>query len=285
MRSITLPGKGLARWLCVGGAALLLLAAGLALWRWRWAAQRKDLVWERIQSSGVMRVGMDASFPPFEVVNERGKFSGHDVDLAWELARRLGVAEVAFVNISFDGLYDALLEGKCDLIISALPYDRDLTEDVAYSPAYFNAGQRMLVRKTEQQVVKPSDLIAVAGRPLKIAVELGSEAHYAARDLSRRNASLELLTVYTVDEALALLREGKADAVVADAVTAYIYASQHDEVQLVEEPLTDEPYVIAMPLDSFRLIREVNQALAALSAEGRLERLREQWLRGDPKGF
>ena len=51
---------------------------------------------------------MDASYPPFEVVDEQGSYRGLDVDLAQALASRWGV-EVAFVNIAFDGLYDALL--------------------------------------------------------------------------------------------------------------------------------------------------------------------------------
>ncbi len=272
--------KGLTYWAFIGGIALLFLVAGLALWRWRWAYERKDAVWERIRSNGFIRVGMDASFPPFEVVNEAGEFAGYDVDLAWELTRRLGLPSVAFVNIHFDGLYDALLEGKCDIIISALPYNRDLTQDVAYSPSYFNAGQRLLVRG-ENRIEEPGDLLADKTRPKKIAVEIGSEAHYAARELARKAAGAELLTVYTAVEALQLLQTGQADAVVVDAVTAYMYASRHGDVHVVSKPLTDEPYVIAMPLDSPHLMREISRALSVIAAEGYLERLRDKWLRGE----
>ena len=83
---------------------------------------------------------MDASFPPFEVVDGDGRFVGFDVDLATALAERWGVG-VRFVDVHFDGLYDALQADKFDLIISALPYDRTMTRDVAYSVSYYDAGE------------------------------------------------------------------------------------------------------------------------------------------------
>jgi len=187
---------------------------------------------------------------------------------------------VVFVNIHFDGLYDALLEGKCDIIISALPYNPDLTQDVAYSSSYFNAGQRLLVHKGND-VKKPADLFTGKARALKIAVEIGSEAYHAARELAGKAAGAELWAVYTAVEALELLRKGLVEAAVVDAVTAYMYTSQHDDVQVIGEPLTDEPYVMAMPLGSPHLKREVNRALGAIAAEDYAERWRDKWLQGE----
>ncbi|MCJ7620524.1 MAG: transporter substrate-binding domain-containing protein, partial [Anaerolineae bacterium] len=66
----------------------------------------KDETWERIQRDGVMRVAVDASYPPFEYIDVAGNLVGYDIDLAHELGRSFGV-DVEFVIISFDGLYDA----------------------------------------------------------------------------------------------------------------------------------------------------------------------------------
>ena len=56
------------------------------------ACARPDDIWDRVRETGVLRVGMDASFPPFEMVAPDGTLIGFDVDLARELARRLGPA-------------------------------------------------------------------------------------------------------------------------------------------------------------------------------------------------
>src|SRR5262245_8752212 len=70
--------------------------------------------------AGVLRVGLDAAFPPFAVY-EGDRFRGHDVELARRLATHLGL-KLELVNIPFDGLYDALRVSRIDVVISALPY-------------------------------------------------------------------------------------------------------------------------------------------------------------------
>ncbi len=109
----------------------LLLAALLALGIWLvvqvWP-EAEDLTWQRILETGVMRVCTDPSWPPFEFIDERtGEIKGLDVDLASALAARLrpqGAAiRAEMVPVGFDSLYDALLAGRCDAVLSALPYE------------------------------------------------------------------------------------------------------------------------------------------------------------------
>lgn len=137
------------RWLWAVLALACWALAGRILYN-AWFSRGTDPTWERLQQSGVVRVCMEAAYPPFEAQDAEGRFSGYDVDLMQELARRWSVS-VDFVNVHFDGLYDALLADKCDLVVSALPYDETLTEDVLYSPSYFNAGLLLAVRKDERR--------------------------------------------------------------------------------------------------------------------------------------
>ena len=254
-------------------AALAIMAISVA-WCLGGQRERPDPIWERIQRDGIIRVGMDASFPPFEVLDERGQFLGYDVDLANELAHRLGIREAAFINIHFDGLYDALLDGKCDIILSALPFDRYRTEDVIYSTPYFYAGQVMVVGIAGIDTIKqPDDLDGKA-----VAVEMGSEAHYIVRQLSlRQGLALEVRTMYTADEALDLARSGQADAAIADAVTVYSYMARHRDIWPVGEQLSDEPYVIAVPLAGRVLVDKINRALAAMAEDGYMDALLQGW--------
>ncbi|MBC7263433.1 MAG: amino acid ABC transporter substrate-binding protein [Chloroflexi bacterium] len=261
------------RVLIVLAASLGLIAAIAVLFTVGPLAPQRDPTWERIQRQGVMRVGMDASYPPFEVQLQDGSYQGYDVDLAREIGSRLGVG-VEFVNVHFDGLYDALRTGKFDLIISALPYDRFLTRDVLYSYSYFNAGQVILEREGESSVQSLSDL---DGR--RVGVELGSAGHERLRTLQReKGVALQLTPFTTPEEARDALLNGEVDVVVVDAITAYEFVGRGG-VQIVEGILlTDEPYVIAVTLQSPILLEKVNGILVQLREECVLDALRERWL-------
>lgn len=256
------------RWvvlILVGLVILLLVALRLG----GVIGRQRDETWTRIQREGVMRVGLDPSFPPFEVDTD-GEIVGYDVDLARALADRWGV-DVQFIPISFDGLIDGLLAEQHELIISAFPYDPRLTQDVAYSEAYFNAGQVLVVAEASS-IADTGDL---AGR--RLAVEWGAGGDLEARRLVDRIADLEVVPLETPADALDAVRTGSADAALVDAVSAYGYLGEHAGLQVVGEPLTDERYVIVVRPGSRRLLDEVDAALIDFRETGLLRRLRAEW--------
>jgi ABC-type amino acid transport substrate-binding protein len=249
--------------------AVLTTAAGL------WVAltpgeEGKDETWERIQNEGLMRVAVDASYPPFEFIDEGGQLVGYDIDLAWEFARRFGV-DVEFVIISFDGLYDALRVERVDLIISALPFDSRLTEDVVFSYSYFNAGQVLVVREAESRIAGVEDL---PGK--QVGVEWGSMGDVEARQLLRR-MEFELFPYAAPEDALTALSKGEVDAAITDVVSTYQFSRQQGGITIVGPPVTDDPYVIATRLNSFILQERVNEAILELSVNGFLDELRLRW--------
>ncbi len=259
--------KKTVRWMIAGGVVVLLVAAGLSLARGR----ADDGALERVQAGRVLRVGLDASFPPFETLDAAGEVSGVDADLARALAARLG-AEPTFVNIGFDGLYDALLADKVDVVISGLPYDARRTQDVIYSPPYFNAGQ-VLVARAGDTALDGSQ--ALAGRT--VAVEWGSQADMEARRLKQTIAGLSILSRPTAQDALQALAAGQADAAIADGVSARQFMRSNAGQVRVVETLTDEPYVIASRARSRRLAEAIDRALLDLRESGELDRLIERW--------
>ncbi len=256
-------------WLWLGLVAVLALA-GWFLLGLR-GSDEKDKVWERIQREGVLRVGMDASYPPFEFVDAEGSIEGLDVDLAQALATRCGV-RLEIANVGFDSLYDALQDKKFDIIISALPYDEFLIKDFAFSHAYFNAGLRWVAR---QEVLAEGP--QVGGK--LVAVQLGSSADVEARVMKRRYPTMTLLTYDEVAQVEEALQKGDADMAILDGVSALQFVGAHPEFALGEQLLTDEPYVIAVPLDAPRLKEQVNSALVDFRESGQLDAWIQKWLR------
>ena len=256
-------------------AIVALAAIALAIW---FVLARlggeEDETWARIQREGLMRVGMDASWPPFEYIDEpTGQIVGLDVDLARAIGQRLGV-EVELVNVGFDSLYDALYVGRFDAIVSALPYDPLLYGDVAYSISYFNAGQVLVVQADETEINETNDL---SGK--RLGVELASEGDVVSRRLQKKIEGLSLQSYMTPQDVLWALKDGEVEAAIVDAVSAYQFIATEGGVQVVGDPLTDELYVVAVRLDSPLLLRAINEALAEMREDGTLDRLREKWFR------
>ena len=234
---------------------------------------------DRVRETGVLRVGMDASFPPFEFISADGTVAGFDVDLARDLGAALGAGEeveVQFIaNLPYDGLYDALALGQVDVVISALVINPARMADFAYV-SYFDAGQVLIVRSGEAGVGAMSDL---GGRAL--AVEFGTRGDQEARKWARRVLDLNVVPHQTAAEAIAALKAGEVDAALVDHVSALAEGVTGGGLAIVGEAVVSEPYAAAVRKDDRRLLRAIDEALAVLEADGTMDALVAKWLRGD----
>jgi len=230
--------------------------------------------WGRIQEAGVLRVGVDPTFPPFALA-EGDAVEGIDVDLAKSLSDDLGL-EVQFSYFGYDGLYDALTTGQVDALISALVIMPERTKEIAYSDAYFDAGQ-FLVAPESSEIRTMADM---NGRTL--AVELGALGHVAALDWERRLEGLEIQTYGSVGDALTAVASGNADAALVDRVGGLLYlkdpANHADGLAMSAEPVAPEPYAIAVRIDDRILMEKINGALAKLRKSGQLDVIIERWV-------
>jgi ABC-type amino acid transport substrate-binding protein len=230
--------------------------------------------WPRIQETGILRVGLDPTYPPFEMADD-GELRGLDVDLARALASDLGL-EAEFVYFGYDGLYDALATYQVDVLISALVVQLERTRDFAYSHSYFNAGEVLITRRDTEGIGGMADM---NGRTL--AVELGALGHVEAFQWGRRLPNLRILPYNTPDEALAAVSLGEVDAVLIDSVSGRLYLLHQPNLHIVDAAVTLEPYVLAVRKEDGLLLQNVNESLARLRADGRLERIIHRWLGTD----
>jgi polar amino acid transport system substrate-binding protein len=242
------------------------------------SCQEADRSWERVSESGVLRVGLDPTFPPFEVADEQG-LRGLDVDLAHALAEDLGL-KPEFVHFGYDGLYDALATGQVDVLISALVVVPERTRDFAYSQSYFNAGEILIVPQSEQTLTGMEDL---NGRIL--AVELGALGHVEATAWARQLPDLTVQTYDSVDAALNAVATEEADAGLVDAVNGRLYLAQQaaappdqNFLNRLPEPVTVEPYALVVRIDDQMLLEKLDQSLGKLITSSQLEIIVKRWL-------
>lgn len=230
-----------------------------------------DRTWQTVQARGVWRVGLDPSFPPFEMLDSAGKPIGFDVELASKIASSWDV-KPEIVAVGFDSLLDAMHAGRFDSIVSAFPYDERLTRDVAFSSPYFEAGIHLVVRQgSEIQEVKN-----LAHRT--VAVEWGSTGDMVGRRLQRAEPTIHLAPYATPQEAVdALWHTHNVDALLVDNVTLRQVQEQGAPLVAVGSVLESNPYVIAMPLSATTLHEKIEQTLRNLHDAGALEQLAEAW--------
>ncbi|MCB9076137.1 MAG: amino acid ABC transporter substrate-binding protein [Anaerolineaceae bacterium] len=262
---LTFPISRLVRFIIVIG---LVVIAGTLFFLF----PRDDGTLAEIRQRGTLRVGLDASFPPFETIDEQGQIIGLDVDIARAVAADLGV-ELELVNIGFDGLYDALLARRADLVISGLPYDPRWTQDVAYTRNYFNAGQVLVAPADETMIDGPDD---IAGRT--VAVEWGSQADMEGRRLEKEIADVTLQRYPSAAEALDAVLNRQVDVAIVDGVSAVAAASRGLRPVTY---LTDEWYAAAVHIDSRELWDAVNQTLTRLDESGEMAKMQAKWLENE----
>lgn len=265
------------RWLWWGLAALTLTGLGIfSLERTGYPIFRTgDYTWQAIQARGTWRVGLDPSFPPFDLLDSNGQPAGYDVALAGALAARWGV-QLELHTIGFDSLLDAVRTGQVDSVVSAYPYDPRLTRDVRFSSPYFEAGIRLAVRVAPEATASITDVADLAGRT--VAVEWGSIGDLVGRRLQQGEPTLHLVRFSTPDEAItALVTDPTVDALLIDNVTLRLAQGQGQPIEEVGPVLESNPYVIVLPHTATTLHEQVEQGLQALRTSGELAELEAQW--------
>jgi polar amino acid transport system substrate-binding protein len=236
--------------------------------------QQEDDTWLRIQETGILRVGIDPTYPPFETADHTGLY-GLDIDLANAIAADLGL-QTEFVSFGYDGLYDALATKQVDVLISALVIAPERTRDFAYSEPYFNAGEILIIPNGQTDIAAMTDL---GGRNL--AVELGASGHVEATFWAEKVPNMRVVPYPTADEAMTAVANGEADAALVDAISGRLFLQNAPQLQRVPEPVTGEPFALVVRIADQRLLDELNGSLNHLQQSGELDEIIGRWLGND----
>ena len=225
-----------------------------------------------------LRVGMELSYPPFEMTDPQGRPTGVSVELAEALGLHLG-REVVIENTAFDGLIPALKTGKIDCIISSMTATPERRRSIAFSEPYLKTGLALLVGKNSP-VQSAADLDA-AGR--MIAVKKGTTGHqYASTTLKRAR----LLVLDKESAAVLEVTQGKADAFIYDSLSVYQNHKRHpDTTRALLRPFREETWAVGLRLDDTQLRDQIDGFLKEFRAAGGFEKLGDEFLPEEKASF
>ncbi|MFI0742194.1 glutamate ABC transporter substrate-binding protein [Streptomyces sp. NPDC021100] len=192
-----------------------------------------------------------------------GKLDGFDIALVRAIAKAIlgDPDKVTFLAIPTNQRIPALKSGKVDIVARTMSISCDRIKEVAFSTAYFQAGQQLLVPKGSK--VTGLDDALMTGR--KICAAAGSTAE---AELTKRAASASVTTVPNQLDCLVRLQLGQVDAILTDNALGAGQAAQDPSVVLVGKPFTTEYYGVAMNRGAEDLVRRVNAVLDDYRAGG-----------------
>ncbi|MHA6631435.1 transporter substrate-binding domain-containing protein [Pseudonocardia sichuanensis] len=228
---------------------------------------------DRVRESGTLRVANTQANPPWNFLDEASRPVGYDVDVANELARRLGVAEVEFIPSNFQSFIEGVRADRFDVVISGQTITDERREQVDFSRPYQVNGVSIFVKAGESSIATLADL---AGR--SVGVSAGTTQEKMARE---QIDDADVRTYQNATLALTDLARGGVDAMLVSRFQGTFLAQQNDlPVEPAGELLEREVNAMTFQKDSPRFKQAVDEALAAMIDDGTLTRLSERWLGG-----
>lgn len=216
-------------------------------------------------------VGTRAGLPPFEMRGgeDGNTVVGFDVEIAKAISDHLGLP-LKIEEMEYDRLLPALVEGKVDLVLAALPISEERRRQVDFSAPYYQATQVVLILAGGPVPQSKDEL-----KGMRIGAQAGAAGFAAAEELTSAD---KIRAVPSPMAAAVDLMNSQLDAAILDEEPATLLAKRHPELMLVRPGYDEEVYGVAVRKGDADLLAAVNQVLAAISADGRLERFVDEWV-------
>jgi len=234
------------------------------------AALLKDA---KLVAPGKLTVCSDIPYAPFEFTDKSGKgqLTGFDVELVRAMSRQLG-ASVDFKTTPFDAIIPSLAAGNCDFVASATTITEERRQKVAFTQAYFDADQSLLIRAADRERYKT--LADLKGKT--IGVQSGTTGENYAKAHTPQGAKVKDFP--GADDLFNALTSGDIDAVLQDfPVNKYRALQAGEQFAVTETFKTGEQYGFAVAKDNGKLVAALDAALTKVRESGGYDSLYKTW--------
>lgn len=217
---------------------------------------------------GVLIMSTNAAFPPYEMTNDAGEFEGIDVEMAGEIAKRLGL-ELQIDDMDFDAALLAVQQGKSDIAMAGITITEDRLVNMDFSNTYANGVQSVIVPEGSD-ITSPDDL---AGK--LVGVQRGTTGYTFCIDEFGEDAVAPFDNGNT---AVQNLVSGKVDAVVIDNAPAQEYVAANPGLTILDTAFADEDYAIGVAKGNTQLLDAINSILAEMEADGTTQAIIDKYI-------
>ena len=213
--------------------------------------------------------GADATWPPFEFIDEKGNLTGFDVELVELIGEKVNMNFVA-KNIPWDTIFAGLLNGQYDGVASGVTVTEERMKTIDFSTVYAQVGQVVIV-PMDSTITGINDL---EGK--KVGVQIGTTGDFALDDYNTDTKKYDDIGLAIED-----MLNGNISAAVCDSLIANSFVLKNDKysslIKIVGDKFTTEDYAIGVKKGNTELLEKINEGLALAEADGSLQALKEKW--------
>ena len=226
-------------------------------------------------AGGTLIVGFDQDFPPMGFVGDNGEYTGFDLDLAKEVASRLGL-EYKAQPVAWDSKDMELESGNIDCIWNGFTIT-GREDDYTWTTPYM-ANKQVFVVANDSDIKSQVDL---AGKVVEVQADSSAEAALKEnQDLA--NTFGQLLTTPDYNTAFMDLEQGAVDAVAMDVIVAgYQIKQRNADFKILDDSLSEEEYGVGFKKGNTELRDKVRGALEEMAADGTLAKISDEWFGED----
>ena len=226
-------------------------------------------------AGGTLIVGFDQDFPPMGFVGDNGEYTGFDLDLAKEVASRLGL-EYKAQPVAWDSKDMELESGNIDCIWNGFTIT-GREDDYTWTTPYM-ANKQVFVVANDSDIKSKADL---AGKVVEVQADSSAEAALKEnQDLA--NTFGQLLTTPDYNTAFMDLEQGAVDAVAMDVIVAgYQIKQRNADFKILDDSLSEEEYGVGFKKGNTELRDKVQGALEEMAADGTLAKISDEWFGED----
>ncbi len=224
---------------------------------------------------GTLIVGFDQDFPPMGFVGDDGEYTGFDLELAQEVAKRLGL-EYKAQPIAWDSKDMELESGNIDCIWNGFTMT-GREDDYTWTEPYM-ANQQVFVVANDSDINSQADL---AGKIVEVQADSSAEA--ALKEAPELTATFkELLTTADYNTAFMDLEQGAVDAIAMDVIVAgYQIQQRNADFKILDDSLSAEEYGVGFKKGNTELRDKVQSTLEEMAEDGTLQEVSEKWFGKD----
>lgn len=207
----------------------------------------------------------EATFPPYEFLRGQ-EIVGIDVEICKAVAAKLG-RPFSVESVNFDSVIPTVISGKADLAAAGITITEDRKKNVDFSDVYAKT-EIVLIYKKSAPVLTAADC-----KGKRIGVQGGNTAETIVIEQFKQEPE----RFRSAAEACAALKAGRCDAVLVDVEPAKNCVLGEAELAIAPKPVNLEEYAVAIKKGRPELLKAINETIAELKANGKMEAIRAQY--------
>jgi len=232
----------------------------------------------KVQKNGEMTIGIMGTYAPYNYMGKDKEYTGFDVDIAKEIAKRLDV-KAKFVAQDFSGLIPGLQKGKFDALVSQVTITDERKKAIDFSEPYITNEVKVIVKENTNNIKSVKDF---KGKTIGVGLGTNDET-YLRNDLMPEVGNFKISTYDDVITTLKDLDAGRIDATINNVYALKPIIEENGyKIKAVGEAIKADKAAVAVKKGNPKFVKAINKALEDMKNDGTYKKIFVKWFGEEP---